>query len=298
MTFSIKHESHFATVNGVKLHYLRAGKGKKEPILLIHGWPETCQAWSAIAPYLENHDLVIPDLRGLGLSSIPEDGYDKKSIAEDLAQLVTNHLNLPELYVVGHDWGGVVAFYTAVKLGDKCLGMAMLDVTVPGSPSVNFSQSGKRWHHNFNQSEGLAETLISGNEKTYFQWFFDNFTQNHAAMKDVDISHYVDSYSAPERWKASLLYYRTIPTDLESAKAQLQQPKLRCPVLGLGGNDSFGRKNEPLISLSDFAEDVQGGVIDNCGHWLPEEQPEKVAAWLNTFIAYCSFKKSNFSGRS
>ncbi|RWR02628.1 hypothetical protein ED28_07115 [[Pantoea] beijingensis] len=293
MTYSIKHEGFFAEVNGVKLHYIRAGEATKEPILLVHGWPETHEAWSTLAPYLADHDLIIPDLRGLGQSSIPREGYDKKTIAEDLVQLVRDHLKLPAVYVVGHDWGGVVAFYVAVKLAEKCLGMAMLDVTVPGSPSVNFSQSGKRWHHNFNQSKGLAETLIAGNERAYFQWFFDNFTHNHTAMKKIDTERYIESYSKPERWKASLEYYRSIPIDLENAQAQLREPKLTCPVLGLGGNEAFGRKNEPVISLTDFAYDVQGGVIDNCGHWLPEEQPEKIAEWLDTFFAYCRLKRSS-----
>lgn len=106
MTYSIKHESSIAEVNGVKLHYIRAGDATKEPILLLHGWPETHEAWSTLAPYLADHDLIIPDLRGLGQSSIPLEGYDKKTIAEDLVQLVRDHLKLAALYVVGHDWGG------------------------------------------------------------------------------------------------------------------------------------------------------------------------------------------------
>ncbi|MBQ5265165.1 alpha/beta hydrolase [Klebsiella pneumoniae] len=291
MTYLIKHQSFFAEVNGVRLHYVRAGEATKEPILFVHGWPETHQAWANLSTHFADHDLIIPDLRGLGQSSIPDEGYDKKTIAEDLVKLVCDHLKLPALYVVGHDWGGVVAFYVAAQLADKCLGMAMLDVTIPGSPSVNFSQSGKRWHHNFNQSDNLAEILINGNERAYFQWFFDNFTYNHSAMQNVDIEHYIESYSLAERWKASLKYYRSIPVDLENAQAQLKEPKLNCPVLGLGGNEAFGRRNEPVISLTDFAHDVQGGVIEQCGHWLPEEQPELVAKWLKTFFAYCRPKK-------
>lgn len=292
MNFSIEASSHTADLGDVQIHYLRAGSRAGEKILLIHGWPQTSMVWAKVAPLLSGYDLIIPDLRGLGDSSIPSGGYDKKTIATDLQKLVLNQLGIEKLYVVGHDWGGVVAFFVAAALGKQCLGMAMLDVTVPGSPSVNFGQDGKRWHHRFNQSEGLAETLIRGNEEAYFTWFFRNFGYRADAILQDDLNEYLRSYCDPKRLPACLAYYRTIPEDIENAR-EIAKSKLQMPVLGLGGAESYGRGGEPVRSLTDYSDDVHGGEIPECGHWIPEEQPNVLASKLEQFFSYCRLKAGN-----
>jgi pimeloyl-ACP methyl ester carboxylesterase len=267
----------------VKINYVRSGSEGKQAVLLIHGWPETSYAWHKVAPLLSEHTLIMPDLRGLGDSSVPADGYDKKTIAGDLVRLVVDILKLDRIFVVGHDWGGVVAFFTAAGLGTKCLGLAVLDVTIPGSPSINFSQDGKRWHHRFNQQPNLPEALVTGREDAYFNYFFDNYGSKPGVIDPDAINEYMRTYSDSSRLPASFAYYRNIPKDIEDARSI----RLSVPVLALGGADSYGRGEEPVASLKDFAADVQGGSIANCGHWLPEEQPVEVAERLKSFFAYC-----------
>jgi pimeloyl-ACP methyl ester carboxylesterase len=290
MNFERDTESHSVDLGDVRLHYRRAGSGKRETVLLIHGWPQTSRAWSKVAPLLDQYDLIMPDLRGLGDSSIAAHGYDKKTLAADLCKLVTGTLGIREMFVVGHDWGGVVAFFAAAALEKQCLGMAMLDVTVPGSPSISFGQDGKRWHHQFHQTDGLAQMLIGGNERAYFSWFFRTFGFREDAVHPDDIEEYLRTYSEPERLSAILAYYRTIPEDIENAR-EIQRKKLAMPVLGLGGADSFGRGGEPVKSLTDYSNDVHGGAIAECGHWIPEEQPEVLAEKLEQFFSYCRFRR-------
>jgi len=278
--------SQHSDLGDVQLHYLRAGRGKRETVLLIHGWPQTSQAWLKVLPLLADYDVVIPDLRGLGKSSIPQGGYDKKTVAHDLQRLVVDVLGIDRLFVVGHDWGGVVAIFLAAGLGARCLGLTVLDVTMPGSPSTNFGQSGKRWHHAFHQVAELPEVLINGRETAYYTWFFRNFASAQNVIEQTGIDAYIGAYSEPGRLSAGLAYYRAIPEDVKNAQ-EIENEPLKIPVLALGGSDAFGRGTEPAESLADYAEDVQGGVIDNCGHWIPEEQPAALAEKLNDFFEYC-----------
>jgi len=267
----------------VEINYFRVGTRKEQTVLLIHGWPETSYAWRKVAPLLADYDLIIPDLRGLGGSSTPAAGYDKKTLAHDLVRLVLEHLSVKSLFVVGHDWGGVVAFFVAAELGRRCLGLTVFDVTVPGSPSINFSQDGRRWHHRFNQQEGLAEALVTGRERTFMTWFYENYGAKPGVIDPDAVDQYMKSYSISSRLPASFAYYRTIEDDVRNAKSV----RIDVPVLALGGADSYGRGEECVASLKDYAADVQGGSIAACGHWIPEEQPEIVADRLQEFFSYC-----------
>ena len=156
--FEVEH--HHARAGDVSLHYATAGVG--EPVVLLHGWPSTWYEWRHVMPLLAHRYRVIaPDLRGLGDSSRPLDGYDKRSIAADLWQLLAAALGLTRWHLVGHDWGGPVAFALAAAHPEATRTLTIVDVTVPGiGPDV--SQGGKRWHHAFHMTPDLPEALVRG----------------------------------------------------------------------------------------------------------------------------------------
>jgi pimeloyl-ACP methyl ester carboxylesterase len=282
MTFSPDH--HFASLPDAGLHYVTAGSGV--PLVLLHGWPETWYAWRKIMPELARHYLVIaPDLRGLGDSSRPAAGFDKKSIAADVATLVRNVLGHESALVVGHDWGGPVAFAFAAYHPGLLRKLVMLDAAVPGDGSGTFSQSGRRWHHAFHQAPDLPEQLIEGREETYYRWFYTHYGHVAGAISEDDVREYMRTYRDSATTRTGLAYYRTIERDVADNAAFLKDNRLTMPILAYGGANAFGRGAETLSSMKRVGTNVQGGVVANCGHWIPEEQPGFILDKMLMFLS-------------
>ena len=269
----------------VQLHVVTAGAG--DPVVLLHGWPQSWHEWRKVMPLLApSYQLIVPDLPGLGDSSRPAGGYDKKTLASDLLEMV-DRLGLQRFHLVGHDWGGPTAFALACAAPERVRTLAILDVTVPGiGPDI--SQGGRRWHHAFHMTPELPEALVQGREREYLSWFFAAFSWQRDAISAADVDEYVRCYSQPGALAAGFAYYRNIPQDLADNQATLASGfRLPMPVLALGGgrSEARGRGEEPLESLRLIAADVQGGAVPDCGHFIPEEQPELLARRLLEFFA-------------
>ena len=276
-------EHHHADLGDVRLHYVTAGQGF--PVVLLHGWPQSWYEWRHIMPELAGQYRVIaPDLRGLGDSSRPLTGYDKKTVGNDVWRLLES-LGISEFFLVGHDWGGPTAYAIAAAHPDAVRKLAILDVTIPGDGSPNISQGGRRWHHAFHQTLDLPEALVQGREDIYFGWFYRNYGNRVNAIPDADIAEYLRTYRQPGALRAGFAYYRAIPQDIADNQAISETFKLPMPVLALGGDSAWGRRMEVVESMRRMATDVQGGVIENCGHWMPEEQPEELLRRLRAFFA-------------
>lgn len=276
-------EHHFLDLADSRVHYLTMGQGA--PLVLLHGWPQTCHAWRKVMPVLAQRFRVIaPDLRGLGDSSRPKDGFDKQSVARDVAQLLREGLGLESADVVGHDWGGPVAFALAAYHPGLVRRLAMLDAAVPGDGSGTFSQAGRRWHHAFHQTAHLPEQLIAGREDIYYRWFYEHYGYVRGAIGEADIAEYLRTYRNAETTRTGLAYYRALDQDVAANAAWLQEHRLAMPVLAIGGAEAFGRGGESLSSLQRVATDVRGGVMADCGHWIPEEQPGRLAEALLHFL--------------
>ncbi len=277
-------EHRHADLGDVRLHYVTAGAGF--PVVLLHGWPQSWYEWRHIIPDLaERFRVIAPDLRGLGDSSRPAGGYDKKTVGNDVWRLVRDVLGLPEFHLVGHDWGGPTAYAVAAAHPDAVRRLAVLDVTIPGDGSPGISQGGRRWHHAFHQTLDLPEALIAGREEIYFGWFYRNYGARPDALSDADIAEYLRVYRQPGALRAGFSYYRAIPADIADNAATAAAFKLPMPVLALGGDRSWGRGMEVVESLRRMAVNVQGGVVENCGHWMPEEQPAELLRQLLAFLA-------------
>ena len=274
---------HHAKLDGVTLHYVVSGRGPA--VVLLHGWPQTWYEWRHVIPALaERYTVIAPDLRGLGNSSRPETGYDKKTVANDVWQLVNGKLGHERFFVVGHDWGGPTAYALAAAHPEAVTRLAILDVVIPGDGG-DFSQGGRRWHHQFHLTPDLPEALTEGRERLYLSWFYRTFGHRPDAISEADIDEYLRTYAQPGAMRAGFAYYRALPQDAADNRANAERLKLPMPVLALGGAGGRGRGREPEDSLRRLALNVQGEVVAECGHWIPEEQPRYLAERLLGFFA-------------
>ena len=275
---------HDFETNDTRLHYVTAGSGF--PIVLLHGWPQSWYCWRKLIPTLaKKYSIIAPDLRGLGDSSRPASGYEKSNIAEDIRLLVQEHLGIDQYYLMAHDWGGPVAFVLASKNAKRVKKLVMLDTAVPGDGSGTFSQNGRRWHHAFHQTKGLPEALVTGREEIYLGWFYDNYGYQKNAITQEDRLEYLRTYKKPDTLRSGFAYYRALDEDVRYNEELLRlNGKLIMPVLALGGGSAFGRGIETFESLQRVSENVSGGVIQDCGHWIQEEKPQEVLEYVMPFL--------------
>lgn len=267
----------------ISLHCLQAGDG--DPVLLVHGWPQTSHEWRHVMPLLApTHQVVAPDLRGLGASTRVDNRashFDSVTLADDLWQL-TCALGWQRFHLVGHDWGGPTAFALARTHPDAVRTLSVIDVTIPGlGPDI--SQGGKRWHHAFHMTPDLPETLTLGREREYIGWFLGEYCWRHDAIGADDLDHYAQSYAQPGAMQSGFNLYRNIPRNAAANQAFHEGGgRLAMPVLALGGAraEARGRGLEPAESLRMVCTDLHAATIADAGHLVPEEQPQALAAQL------------------
>jgi pimeloyl-ACP methyl ester carboxylesterase len=280
---------HMASVNGIQLHYVRGGQG--EPIVLLHGWPETWYEWRHIMPALaKNYTVIAPDLRGLGDSSKPLTGYDGKTVAEDIHQLVTQ-LGFKTIFLVGHDIGTQIAYSYTAAHPTEVKRLVVMDLTIPA-----FEPSGMMpiWWRSFHETPDVPEVLVQGKEMMYLSWFYRNLAYNPSAITQTDINEFVSHYSAPGGMRAGFEYYRAFQEDAIQ-NMNYSKTKLTMPVLALGAGyiPAFGGNiTMPTIvyGMQQLAQNATGIIVPNSGHWIPEERPNFVIKMLNNFFASNSTK--------
>ncbi|MED4287138.1 alpha/beta hydrolase [Priestia megaterium] len=272
---------HTILVNDIKLHYVIAGSG--DPLVLLHGWPQTWYAWKHVIPALAEHYTVIaPDLRGFGDSDKPAGGFDKKTLADDIYKLV-HKLGFEQIYLVGHDIGGMVAYAYAAEHPEDVRKLVLMDLLLPGVglEEVMDVSKGGYWHFGWHMVRDLPEALISGRERIYLSHFFRELSYNPNAISDEDIDEYVRCYSSPGALRCGFETYRTLLADGEQNKKYATQ-KLQMPVQAYGGQNSAG--DMLYQSLLTVADNVSSKVIEGCGHYIPEERPDVFVQELITFL--------------
>ncbi len=285
---------HMAVVNnGVQIHYVIGGHGA--PIVLLQGWPETWYEWRHIMPALaKNYTVIAPDLRGLGDSSKPLTGYDGKTVAEDIHQLVAK-LGFKVIFLVGHDIGTQIAYSYAAAHPTEVKKLVVMEITsIPG-----FARPGGpvAWWRSFNAVPDIPEALVQGKELMYLTWFYRNEAYNPEAITPADINEFVSHYSAPGGMRAGFAYYQAFPQDAIENQ-NYSKTKLSMPVLALaasyypvfGGNISMPGL---IYGMKILAQDVRGVIVPNSGHWIPEEQPQFVIKQLANFFGGSNSTKTS-----
>lgn len=261
----------------VRLHYVTAGAG--EPVVLLHGFPQTWFTWRRVIPALaERYTVIAPDLRGLGDSTKPQGGYDKRTVAGDIHELVSA-LGYQRIRLVGHDIGGWVAYPYAAAYPEEVGKLVILQALVPGYGLERNMQ--EAWHFRFHMEPDLPEALVGGRERMYLNRFISNGTYDPSVISSEDLDEYVRCFSMPGALRAAFNYYRALPQDVMDNE-DLAKTKLPMPVLALGGEFSEG--DNILESVKQVAEDVRGGTVKRCGHWIPEERPDQLTELMLDFF--------------
>ena len=270
----------FADVNGVRLHYLIAGKG--DPVILLHGYAQTSHMWRPLITRLAaTHTVVAPDLRGFDRSSKPEAGYDKKTMAQDVHALAVS-LGFKRAQVVGHDIGLMVAYAYAAQYPAEVDRLALMDAFLPGVGNWETVWLLRDlWHFHFYGEVPLK--LVAGRERIYFEHFWNDFAADaKRSVPEADRRFYAAAYARPGGMRAGFEVFRAFAQDAKDFAA-LAQVKLPMPVLVLTGEKASG---EFLIQQGRLvAEQVEGVVIKGAGHWLMEEAPTQVIPRLMEFLS-------------
>ena len=277
---------HMASVNGIQMHYVVGGQG--DPIVLLHGWPQTWYEWRHVMPALaKNYTVVVPDLRGFGDSSKPLTGYDGKTTAEDIYQLMTQ-LGFSQIFLVAHDIGVQTAYSYAAAHPNNVSKLVLMEFPFPGflPPALGGNEP---WWFAFHQVPDLPEALVKGNEREYISWFLKGLAYNPSAITEEDIDVFTNHISAPGGTRAGFEYYRAFAVDAEQNR-ESAKTKITTPVLVLGGDiypavggDLPG--NFGLSSTQALAANVTGIIVPLSGHWIPEEQPQFVIEQLARFFS-------------
>lgn len=272
---------HTANVNNVRLHYVTGGRG--EPVVLLHGFGSTWYMWRNVMPELaKRYTVIVPDLRGAGDSDKPATGYDKRTLAEDIYQLV-RQLGHQRIFLVGHDIGLMVSYAYASAHPADVRRLVLLDAPIPGTKVFEeIERSPMVWHFAFHNVRDLPEALVAGRERTYLtEGFYRALSYNPAAFTDADVDEYVRCYSAPGGMRAGFEYFRAFAEDARQNKGYFKN-KLPMPVLALGGAQSLG---PTMVNMAkEVATNVRGGVIERCGHWIGDERPEYLTEQLLAFF--------------
>ena len=272
-----------AEVNSIRMYYRMAGSG--EPVVLLHGFPETSNAWRKIIPALaEHYTVVAPDLRGCGDSDRPDTGYDKRTVAEDVHQLV-HQLGLGSINLVSHDVGMMVGYAYASAYPSEVKRLVLMEAALPGLGLEKLYDADKypRMYHLplFEAPNGLAEALITGREKMFVRHFMQQQAYNTAALEDDVLAGYADRLAAPGALRAGIAYFRAHKVDAEHNRKNART-KLPMPVLTVGGTASFGADLEGEIRP--LVEHMRAVMIENCGHYIAEENPERLTDELLRFF--------------
>jgi len=260
--------------------------GQGEPVVLLHGWPQTSHAWRHVVPLLaERYTVIAPDLPGFGESSHPSTGFDKKTIAGVVRELLTT-LGHSSIRLVGHDVGGQVAYAYAASWPQEVSHLTMIECGIPGimEPSVANPLLGGSWHYAFNMMSDLNEALVAGRERVFLRyvlWRDQVGLFNAQAITDGDLDVYEAGLRQPGGLRSSFAYYRSLPQDAQDNRDWVQRP-LSTPVQLIGAEHSYGESW--LSSMGSVAERIETALIAASGHYPPEEQPALLVSHLSRFF--------------
>jgi len=268
----------YATVNGVKLHYVIGGKG--EPLLLVHGFGQNWYMWNRLLPELSKHFTVIaPDLRGVGESGRPAGGYDKKTMATDMHELMKS-LGYKSLNLAGHDIGLMVAYAYAAQYPAEIKKVALMDALLPGVEPVWSQVKSQAWWFGFFGMPHSGE-IVSGKANL----FLTNFWPIVGYVKDpftlAERNEFIRAYSLPGATTGAFNWFAAFPQDAKDNEI-LMKTKLKMPLLAMGSEHfaaPFLASHSKLV-----ADDVSESMIKGSGHWIVQEQTAQVQRDLLAFF--------------
>jgi pimeloyl-ACP methyl ester carboxylesterase len=261
--------------------YVRAG-GKGPAVVMLHGFADTGDMWAPLAKALiKDHTVIVPDLRGMGYSSYPDTGYDKRTQGIDIAS-VMDKLNIQRAALVTHDIGNMVGYALAAQYPDRITKWVVIDAPLPGiGPWDEILKSPLLWHFNFRGPD--MDRLVKGRERIYLDRFWNELSADPKAIDEATRRHYAKIYARRGAMHAAFEQFATFNTkDVADNKAFQAKGKLTMPILALGAEKSFG--DQQAAVMREVAANVEGGIIRNSGHWIMEEQPDQTVKLIREFL--------------
>jgi len=255
-------------VNGTSIHVRVGGQGPA--VIMLHGFGTTGDMWGHLAHALiDDHMIIVPDLRGLGLSAKPESGYDKKTQAADIVG-VLDALGVRTVELVTHDIGIMVGYAVAATCPERVNRWVAIDAPLPGiGPWDHIIQDPAMWHFGFGGQD--MERLVAGRERIYLDRFWNELSYDPARFDEKKRQHYAELYALPGAMRASFEQFLAFTQDSLDNTCLLSQGKLQMPVLAIGGEVTFGPMIGQVIRCA--ADNVEEVILPECGHWITEEQP-------------------------
>ena len=265
--------------DGATIHVRVGGQGPA--VVMLHGFGDTGDMWAPLAEaIMRDHTVVVPDLRGMGLSSHPETGYDKKTQGGDVAR-VLDALKIEKADLVTHDIGNMVGYALAAQWPDRITRWVVMDAPLPGiGPWDEIIRSPALWHFNFRGPD--VERLVKGRERIYLDRFWNELSANPTSIDEATRSHYAALYARPGAMHSAFNQFAAFQQDATDNKVFAAKGKLAMPVLAIGADKSFGAGMADDLRF--VASDVTSVVIANSGHWLMEEQPAATVTAIRAFL--------------
>jgi pimeloyl-ACP methyl ester carboxylesterase len=266
--------------NGTTLHVRVGGKGPA--VVLLHGFGDSGDMWAPLAAALmKDHTVIVPDLRGMGLSAHPDSGYTKKNQALDIAG-VMDALKIKQADLVTHDIGNMVGYATAGQFPARVTKWVVIDAPLPGiGPWDEILKSPMLWHFNFRGPD--MERLVKGRERIYLDRFYNELSFDPKKIEEATRQHYAKLYGRPHAMHDAFEQFAAFTQDAKDDQAMLASGgKLPMPVLALGGDHSFGTAQADVLRFA--ASNVTGGIIPNSGHWIMDENPDATIRFVTEFL--------------
>ena len=268
--------------NGTTLHVRVGGNGPA--VMMLHGFGDTGDMWAPVAKELmKTHTVVVPDLRGMGLSAHPDTGYTKKNEAVDIAG-VMDALKIEKADLVTHDIGNMVGYALAAQYPTRITKWIVIDAPLPGIGQIWQDQlvNPKTWHFNFYGVD--EERLVAGRERIFLDRFYDELSAHPEKIDEATRAHYATLYAKPHAMHDAFEQFKAFPQDGVDNRAMLAKGgKLTMPVLALGAEKSYGLKMKE--DLDQVATNVQGGVVPDSGHWIMEENPQATTKLIVDYLS-------------
>ncbi|MCC6780428.1 MAG: alpha/beta fold hydrolase [Hyphomicrobiales bacterium] len=272
---------------GTILHCVEAGQGP--PLVLLAGWPQSVHCWRHVmAPLARHHRVIAIDPPGLGDSAKPSPAYDVAAVAEIMAAAL-DALALDRCDLVGFDIGMWIAYPLALRHPHRLRTLTLMDARIPGLvpwPPFNPRGAVLSWHFAFNMLPDLPEILVDGRERELLRWLFASRTPTPGVFTDADLDEYARVYRGKAAIASAVGYYRAIPESIAQVELLRRGPKVAMPVLAVAAAAGVGT---PMIdAVRSVADDMRGVVIESCGHYIPEEAPERLLRELEAFLTATS----------
>jgi pimeloyl-ACP methyl ester carboxylesterase len=273
------HDQQMAVSGGTQ--YVRVG-GHGPAVVLLHGFGDSGVMWVPLAEILvKDHTVVVPDLRGMGLSSHQDGGYEKTAQARDLAGIL-DKLGVQDFALVTHDIGNMVGYALVALHRARVSRWAVMDAPLPGIGHWDDQlKNPKVWHFNFRGPD--VERLVAGRERILLDRFYNEMSATPASIDEATRNHYAALYAKPGAIHDAFSgQFAAFAQDAIDNQKLLAEGKLKLPVLAIGGDHSYGAHLATEVGFA--ATNVRGAVIDNAGHWIMEEQPQQAVAMIVAFL--------------